>query len=138
MDSSASLSLPSINEVIDDQHAVLIENIERLEEAMATGQGYAALPQVMRDLDHFAAYHFATEERLMASHNYPLRDMHAIAHQAFAALLGEVTKMVAEGYATSAVELLGRLRGWLKSHTLDWDARLGEYLDSRSASRLID
>jgi hemerythrin len=123
-------STPSINvHVLDEQHAVLIENVERLEQAIASGQSADALPQIIREVAEYAAYHFPIEERLMASYNYPLRDLHAMEHRKFFERLGEMERMVKEGHATAAAQTLCRLRGWLDRHIKDWDARLGDFLN---------
>jgi hemerythrin len=98
---------------------------------MAMGQGAAALPQIIRDVKDYAAYHCPTEERLMESYGYPLRDMHAIEHRKFFIRLGEMERIVAEGHPAAAVQMLSRLRGWLERHMTDWDARLGDFLNSR-------
>jgi hemerythrin-like metal-binding protein len=121
-------------QVIDDQHAVLIENIARLEQAMAAGQGAAALPQIIRAVKDYAAYHCPTEERLMESYGYPLRDMHAMEHQKFFTRLGEMERIVAEGHPAAAVQMLSRLRGWIERHMTDWDAKLGVFLNSRGVT----
>jgi hemerythrin-like metal-binding protein len=135
MNSSTCPSAPSINVgIIDDQHAVLIEQIERLEQAMAVGKGAAALPQIIRDLDHCASYHFPTEERFMASCGYPLRDMHAIEHGKFLIRVREIERMMAEEHVSAAVQLLNRLRGWIERHMMEWDAKLGEFLNSRGVA----
>ena len=125
-------SPPSINHVIDDQHAGLIASLDRLEQAMADGQDSAALPQIIRDVADHAGYHCPTEERLMASYGYPLHDMHSIEHRNFFFRLREIERMVAEGHSTAAVQMLSRLRGWLERHIVDWDAKLGEFLNRGS------
>jgi len=132
MEPAISTDAPSISvRVIDDQHAVLLQNIERLEQAMALGQGLAILPEIIRDIKKYAAYHCPTEERLMESYDYPLRDMHAIEHQKFFIRLDEMERIIAEGHPAAAVQMLNRLRGWLERHVVDWDARLGDFLNSR-------
>lgn len=133
MDSETRPALPSINvKVIDEQHAVLIANIERLEQAMAAGQGAAALPQIIRDVNDYAAYHCPTEERLMMLSGYPLRDKHALEHRKFISRLGEMERIAAEGHPAAAVQVLNRLRASIERHMTDWDARLGDFLNSRN------
>jgi hemerythrin-like metal-binding protein len=135
MISSTRSAPPSINvRVIDDQHAVLIEKIERLEQAMAVGDDAAALSQLIRDLDDYARYHLPMEERIMKSCAYPLRDMHALEHEKCLRRLLEVERMVTEGHPAAAVEMLSRLRAWLDSHLLEWDAKLGKFLNSRGVA----
>jgi len=131
MDSLTHPSLTSINvQAIDKQHAVLIESIERLEQALAAGQGAAALPQIIREVTDYAEYHCPTEERLMALYGYPLRDLHALEHQKFFLRLREIERMIVEGHSSAAVQTLSRLRGWHERHIVDWDAKLGDFLNS--------
>ena len=126
---------PSINvRVIDEQHAILIEKIERLEQAMAVGDDAAALSPLIRDLDDYMRYHVPVEERIMVSCAYPLRDMHALEHEKGLRRLLEVERMVTERHPAAAVEMLHRLRAWLDSHILEWDARLGKFLNSRGVA----
>lgn len=119
--------------VIDGQHAVLIENIERLEQALDAGED-AGLPQMIRGIAECARQHGPAEERLMAIHDYPLREVHAMEHEKFAARLRTIEKMVAEGHVTAAVGMLRRLRAWLESHVMEWDSKLGEFLNSRGVA----
>jgi hemerythrin len=132
MDFPTCSAPPSINvRVIDDQHAALIESIERLEQALATENSADALPQIIRDVRQYAASHCPTEERLMESYGYPLRDMHAMEHQKFFIRLDEMERTLAEGHPAAAVQILSRLRAWLESHHTRWDVKLGEFLNSR-------
>jgi len=116
--------------LLDDQHTVLIAHIERLEQAMTAAQSADAIPKIIRDLEDYAGYHLPTEERLMVSYGYLLRDVHTIEHQKFLTRLREIERMVAEGHVTAAVQLLGRLRGWLDRHVMEWDAKLGDFLNT--------
>jgi len=126
---------PSTNiHIIDDQHAVLIENIERLEQAMAAGKGAAAISQLIRDLEDYAKFHFPTEERIMEAYGYPLHDIHALEHKKGLHRLLEVERMVTEGHPAAAVEMLSRLRAWIDSHIMEWDAKLGKFLNSRGVA----
>jgi hemerythrin len=124
-------SPPAINPVIDDQHAVLIAHIDRLEQALTAGQDAAILTPIVREVAEQARYHCPVEERLMESHRYPLRDLHAMEHQKFFERLGEIDRTIAEGHTTAAAQTLNRLRGWLDRHMVEWDAKLADFLNSR-------
>jgi hemerythrin len=125
----------SINvRVIDDQHAALIERIARVEQALAVENSADALPQIIRDVREYAASHCPTEERLMEAYGYPLHDMHAMEHQKFFMRLDELERIAAEGHPAAAIQMLSRLRAWLESHHLRWDAKLGEFLNSRGVN----
>jgi len=129
---SPNQSLPSVHvHVLDNQHEVLFESIERLEKAMADGQSTAELPQIINALYTYASQHGPTEERLMTAYAYPWRDVHTIEHQKFFTRLREVERMVGEGHSTAAIQTLSRLRGWLEKHIEEWDTKLGDFLNSR-------
>ena len=122
---------PSVNvHVIDEQHAALIAKIDRLVQALAAGETMENVPQIVRDIADYASCHCPAEERLMASCKYPLRDLHAMEHQKFFRRLREIERTLQEGHSTAAIQTLGRLRGWLEHHIVDWDARLGDFLNS--------
>jgi len=97
---------------------------------MAVGQDAAGLQQIIQDLADFAKCHCPTEEQLMESHGYPLREMHIMEHQKFLARLSEIERVAAEGHPAAALQMLSRLRGWLDSHMAEWDAKLGQFLNS--------
>ena len=123
---------PSVNvQVIDGQHAVLLECFERLEQALLAGKCADTVPQLLRELNEYAQHHLPTEERLMESLGYPLRDVHTIEHRRGQRRLMEIERMIAEGHPAAAMAMLSRLRAWCQSHVTDWDAKLGEFLNSR-------
>ena len=123
---------PSINiRVIDDQHAALIENIERLEQAMLAGAAASALGEVIGRVKECAARHCPAEEALMESYGDPLRHLHAIEHGKFFIRLDEMERIAAQGHPAAALQMLSRLRVWLENHIADWDAKLGRFLNSR-------
>jgi len=114
--------------VLDDQHQVLLDNLRLLKTSMTGGRGSVAAPAILAELRRFAAYHFPTEERLMESYQYPLRDTHAIEHRKGGQHLDRLEKMVREGDNTLAVQLLEGIERWLHEHILHWDRQLSEYL----------
>jgi len=135
MVSSTRSAPPSVNvRVIDDQHARLIENIERLEQALVAGEGASALAEVIGRVKEYAARHCPAEETLMESFGDPLRDLHAIEHRKFFIRLDEMERIAAQGHPVAALQMLSRLRAWLESHIQDWDAKLGTFLNSRGVT----
>ena len=79
---------------------------------------------MLADLMQYVEMHFGTEERLMESFEYPLRDMHALKHLEVRERLKTLIQQQDE--ASIAVRVLCESRRWLKEHILDWDAKLGE------------
>jgi hemerythrin len=122
----------SINVVIlDDQHEVLFENIRLLEEAMKRGAGASEVPRTLDNLIELTKFHFPTEERLMRTYKYPLRDSHAIEHKVLSRHLRKMFSLVRAGDCTVAIQLIDLLYHWQLSHVVNWDARMGEYLNDR-------
>jgi hemerythrin-like metal-binding protein len=87
---------------------------------------------MLADLMQYVEMHFGTEERLMESFEYPLRDMHALKHLEVRERLKTLIQQQDE--ASIAVRVLCESRRWLKEHILDWDAKLGEYLNARGVT----
>ncbi len=56
---------------VDDQHKKLVAIINELHDAMRAGSGNAVLGNIFSKLTQYVASHFATEEKLMSTHNYP-------------------------------------------------------------------
>ncbi len=61
--SSYSINRPEI----DREHETFFGIINRLHEAMLAGQGKEILERLLAELVQYAVYHFANEERVMAS-----------------------------------------------------------------------
>ena len=116
--------------ILDDQHRVLFDNIERLKQAMLGGQAAAEVPLLLLNLVRFADYHFPTEERLMDTYKYPLRDIHAIEHRVLGMHLRKMSHLIRHDDKTVALQLMDLLTHWLENHIRTWDARLGEYLNA--------
>lgn len=66
---------------IHGQLGIFFDCLRRLEEAMAAGRGASMVPLLVYELSKFLEMHFGSEERLMQSHAYPLRDLHALEHR---------------------------------------------------------
>ncbi|HUI57892.1 MAG TPA: hemerythrin family protein [Bryobacteraceae bacterium] len=120
--------------ILDNQHQVLFETMRRLKEVMKLGEGARELPKLLRELARLVSYHFPTEERLMESYGYPLRDMHALEHQTGCKHLRKMNRLIRIGDNSVAVQAMDLLNYWLEHHVGHWDARLGEYLNAHGVS----
>jgi hemerythrin-like metal-binding protein len=96
---------------------------------MKTGQGASMVPQILNELLQFVEMHFGSEERLMQSYEYPLRDMHALEHLKARRRLKELAQHTYD--KTAAVQTQDELHDWLEAHIKDWDAKLSAYLRAR-------
>lgn len=111
---SASLSV-GINE-IDDQHKVLIGLINRLNEAMKTGQGKAALGAILKETADYTASHFAVEENYMTKFNYTGLARHKIEHKSLIDQVLKLAKDFDSGKITITMDAMTFLKEWLAKH----------------------
>ena len=53
------------NDIMDKQHQVLVEMINKMHEAMKVGRGGMKQEKLLREMIDYSAMHFAAEEELM-------------------------------------------------------------------------
>lgn len=113
---------------INDQQGIFFDCLRRLEEAMAMGKGASVVPLLLYELSKSLEMHFGSEENLMQSYAYPLRDLHALEHRKAQCRLKDLTR---RHYKTAACSIRDDLRAWLDAHVSDWDTKLGAYLNAK-------
>ncbi len=116
---------------LDRQHQKLIGLLNGLHEAMRAGQGHAVLDQTIGELATYTQTHFATEESLMARHDYPEAAAHKAEHAALIDQVAEYRRKVEEGQLGVSTELIAFLKDWLQNHILGTDKRYGPHLTAR-------
>ncbi len=116
---------------IDTQHQRLVAIINELHDAMAVGHGKEALVKVLDELVRYTVYHFATEERLMKTHNYAERVGHEGQHHDLVKTASELQAAVKAGSANLTLTTMHFLRDWLNHHILGTDIKLGQFLNSK-------
>ena len=115
---------------VDAQHQNLFRMAGELHAAMAAGQARGVLAKTLDRLVQYTAMHFAHEERLMRTHNYPNLAAHQAEHEA---LTGQVLKFQADfqnGKATMTIQLLQFLKDWLEKHIKGSDMKYAPFVGS--------
>ncbi len=120
---------------IDLQHEELIGMINELDGAHLADTNQGLLKDVLQRLGSYVAFHFGTEEALMAG--LPQAEEHAgehlQQHRFFVEQLA-VMRARAEGEADGATsQLVDFLNGWLYDHILKTDRQLGALLNGQLA-----
>lgn len=117
------------NALIDSEHRQLFEAINALLDACANGKGR---DQVMKTVDFLNGYvgrHFADEEKLQVSSNYPGYSSHKIFHDGYKRQLQQTTQeLLAEGATVKALGKLNQVAGVLVSHIRTEDRKLAKHL----------
>ncbi|MEI6224901.1 MAG: hemerythrin family protein [Deltaproteobacteria bacterium] len=122
---------------IDDQHRTLFERAGRFAAAVHGHERSARLAELFDFLSEYALEHFASEERLMRSVDYPDIERHAVEHRSFRGRLGSLApQWDSEGESSAMLlALLGFLDAWLTEHVRGSDQRLAIFLRARRPVR---
>jgi hemerythrin len=122
-DEKFSVGIPEL----DREHQQLVAMINKLHDAMKSGQGKGTLPQVINDLADYALKHFSHEEQLMEKCGYPDLARHKTAHAEFALQVTGYIDQVNNG-TLQAMALMKVLQEWLVSHIMQVDKNYGPFI----------
>jgi hemerythrin-like metal-binding protein len=103
-------------EAMDQHHKKLVDLINRLHEAMRSGQGRAVIGPALDELANYTSYHFAAEEKLMEKHRCPGLPEQLEAHRGLIAAVTEARQKLAAGRQGVSLEVLTMLKDWLVNH----------------------
>ena len=116
---------------LDDQHRMLFRLIDSLGENIDENK-IERLDLTIDELANYALYHFISEERLLASFNYPDLEEHKAEHQSFAAQVKEFRCKLAGDKKELSSEIYLFLLNWLKRHIQETDKKYGPFLNEKS------
>ncbi len=114
-------------EEIDDQHKVLVDLINSLDEAIHSQAGKTASVDILNQLVEYTRIHFDAEEALMRTANYPDFDKHKAQHEVLLQQAESLQQKIAGGAGIS-FQLLHFLKTWLTQHILDTDKQYTPHL----------
>ena len=100
---------------LDDQHAAFMGALNQLHAAMMKGQAQSVVGPLLNKLGGLARDHFAAEEALMTSTNYPGTAEHRAKHQDLLKLVEQYVARFRQG-DSSLCPLLKFMREWLTDH----------------------
>lgn len=113
---------------IDQQHQKLFKMVNRLNEAMQSGQGRAILGRLLTDLVDYTEKHFEAEERAMDRAEYPDLAAHREVHEKLTRKVREIAQRFQDGETGLTLEVMRFLEEWLKKHILGMDKKYAPYL----------
>lgn len=119
-------SLETGNTVVDNDHKVLISQINALGDALKAGTAQDQLAQMIGFLNTYTREHFAREEKIMDDVKCPTTGQNCTAHKALVAKLDRwVAKLNAGGPSTALVlEVYKESSDWLRNHIVGIDSHL--------------
>lgn len=119
-------TLETGNRQIDLQHQELVDLLDELAAAHASGRDEEALREILPRLASYVLFHFATEEMLMAA--LPASNAHAVAHRRahreFSTRIETLQARTAAGEQPPLAPLIDYLTSWLREHIMHTDREL--------------
>ena len=101
---------------LDVEHAAFFRCLNKLHAAMMQGKGKSVTEPLLRSLPAGAFDHFASEELLMKTTNYPGLADHRARHEEFNRHLNELGALIERGDRGLSILLLTFMREWIASH----------------------
>lgn len=112
----------------DDHHRQMVAIINRVHDAVGSGQPSETLSGVIGELLDYANYHFGAEEAQFEGSGYPLESEHIEDHLAFRERLSELRDLIDAGSPEAARELLQFLLVWWTQHITTFDKKYAPYI----------
>ena len=123
-------------EEIDEQHKQLLDLINRLYDAMISGEKKLQVAKdVLNELMQYTVVHFAVEESLFRIFDYPDYEAHCAHHQELRAQVIDINRKVQSGEKMVTPELLVFLRKWLTNHIMVEDKAYAPVLLERGLKK---
>jgi hemerythrin len=122
------------NQLIDTEHRQLIDAINSLLAACASGKGRAELVHTTKFLQDYTAKHFSDEEKLQLQTHYPDYTNHRRYHEDFKKVVaGICSKLEKEGASVALVgEVNSAIAGWLINHIKKEDVKVAKHVKNNS------
>jgi hemerythrin len=119
------------DEMIDDQHRMLISRLNDLSKALDQHQEGALVLKTLDFLSKYTHFHFSEEEKKMTENGYPHYEEHHRLHQEFIDKLGTLEQDFEEDGITRALgeSVNTFLWNWLVDHIKQVDTRFGRFLN---------
>ncbi len=121
------------NELIDEQHKMLIKHLNDLNIAIEFHNSVTQIGKTLDFLIKYTDFHFSEEEKLMSDNNYPGLEHQKIKHEEFKTTLNDLVEYFNEDGATHklAESIDTLLVNWLIKHICAVDLELGIFLKDK-------
>ncbi len=115
-------------EQMDQEHRQLVELIEVMHTAIRDGAEKEKVEEALGTITQYTIDHFANEEKLMSTHDYPDAALHISEHEKLKEDAGKFKQQLEESFPDGTQEFYRFLREWLINHILDDDKKFAEFL----------
>lgn len=121
-------SLATGNPVVDEQHKQLFAMVNKLNDAILSGQAKEIILKVLDGLARYVVVHFQGEEKLMVEKNYPDYAAHKKIHDDLTAQASTIIEQYRSGQITLTLQLSQFLGNWIKTHIMQEDQRMAKWV----------
>ncbi|MCW8931685.1 MAG: bacteriohemerythrin [Gammaproteobacteria bacterium] len=121
-------------ESIDEQHKILLNMLNTLNDALENGQANEVLAKIFEGLAVYTVKHFGYEEELFAQHGYDESQAHKNEHEALIQQVEELQQKMLDGDFIIGVEVMAFLKEWLTNHILKTDMAYAQFLVSKGVT----
>jgi hemerythrin-like metal-binding protein len=115
--------------IFDAQHKKLIENINKLFDAVHRGKGNEAAADMLGFLAQYTIVHFRDEEVMMLKHGFPGHAAHKAEHAEYTRKVNRLRRQLREGTnLTLWRELSEFMSTWWREHIMRMDMNYAPFL----------
>jgi hemerythrin len=120
-------------ELIDEQHKMLIQKLKDLSDALDEGREFNKIMKTLDFMIDYTDFHFSTEEKHMAEHDYPGLEDQQNQHEHFKVTLNHILEDFKEEGPTKALatSINVFLVNWLINHIMGTDLKLGKFFAAK-------
>ena len=119
---------------VDQEHRFLIGIYNDLLAKIASGHAEDLIDEIVKKLFDYADYHFASEERVMVTADFPGLDAHRRQHESFVRSLNDLVTDRSGDKGADLRRVAIFVGTWIRGHILVTDKQLGEFVASRYQS----
>lgn len=113
---------------IDEQHKKIFGIMNSLSVAKGKEDKKTIL-SVIKELEDYSVYHFATEEKYFAKFDYPDKDRHIKMHLSFVNQVKKIKKDELDGTQITARDILEFLKNWWINHIQREDIEYSDFFN---------
>lgn len=113
-------------EVIDDQHKHFLGIINELYDAISENNSKVVIGKILEELDGYADYHFATEEKYFEMFKYDGAEEQIKEHRKMHDKIHELIADEKSGKNSVVIETVYFLEDWLKNHLAKLDHKFAD------------
>lgn len=126
-------SLSICVELVDEQHKMLIEKMNDINDAVEQALGAEKILKTLDFLIDYTDFHFSTEEKHMTANDYPGYGEHKKAHEEFKGMIDNLVDDFKDEGSTEALanSINTFLLNWLVKHIKAVDQEFGTWLDGK-------